>query len=244
MASAVQPLLRVLAEVPDVRGRQGRRHPLAAVLGLAVAATLCGARSYSAIADWGRTAGADLAGVLGFTRQTTPCAATFYLVFRRLDWPQLEAALGRWADTVLRAIPPAAGEVEGIALDGKTLRGSRRQGAPAVHLLSAVSHRLGLTLGQQAVDDKTNEIPLTPVLLRGLLLEGRVVTMDALLTQRQIAQTVLDGGGDYVMVVKDNQPQLRQAIATVFASPPPAATRPGTRRRVGIADTAAASSGA
>lgn len=244
MAREVRPLLSVLAEVPDVRGRHGRRHPLAAILGLAVAATLCGARSYSAIADWGRTAGADLAGALGFTRQTTPCAATFYLVFRRLDWTELEAALGRWTDAVLRAIPPDAGGVEGIALDGKTLRGSRTQGAPAVHLLSAVSHRLGLTLGQQAVDDKTNEIPLTPVLLRGLLLEGRVVTMDALLTQRQIAPTVLDGGGDYVMVAKENQPRLQQEIATVFDSPPPAAIRPGSRRRSGTPVTAAASSGA
>lgn len=139
---------------------------------------------------------------------------------------------------MLRAIPPAAGEVEGIALDGKTLRGSRKQGAPAVHLLSAVSHRLGLTLGQQAVGDKTNEIPLAPVLLRSLLLEGRVVTMDALLTQREVAQAVLDGGGDDVMVAKENQPRLQQEIATVFASPPPAATRPGSRRRGGTAATA------
>lgn len=68
MAGAVQPLLSVVAEVPDVRGRHGRRHPLAAILGLAVAATVCGARSDSAIAEWGRTAGADLAGALGFTR--------------------------------------------------------------------------------------------------------------------------------------------------------------------------------
>ena len=145
---------------------------------------------------------------------------------------------------MLRATPATPGAVEGIALDGKTLRGSRKQGAPAVHLLSAVSHRLGLTLGQQAVDDTTNEIPLAPVLLRGLLLEGRVVTMDALLTQRQIAQTVLDGGGDSVMVAKENQPRLQQEIATLFASPPPAAIRPGSRRRSGTPVTADASSGA
>lgn len=228
MSGSCRPLIEVLASVPDVRGRRGRRHPLPALLALACAATLCGARSYSAIAEWGRNAGAALSQSLGFTHQPMPCAATFFLVFRRLDWERLEAVLATWADAVLQALPAPAGEVEAIALDGKTLRGSRKQGAPAVHLLSAVSHRLGLTLGQQAVDDRTNEIPVAPTLLRGLVLEGRVVTMDALLTQREIAQTILDGGGHYVMVVKGNQPQVEQDIAQVFASPPPTAIRPGT----------------
>jgi len=76
-----------------------------------------------------------------------------------------------------------------------------------VHLLSALAHRLGLTLAQQAVADKTNEIPVALELLQHLVLEGRIVTMDALLTQRQIAQQIVDAGGDYVMVVKENQPR-------------------------------------
>ncbi len=233
MSSAVRPLLSVLAEVPDVRGRHGRRHSLAAILGMACAATLCGARSYSAMAEWGRTAGADLAQALGFTHRTTPCAATLYLVFRRVDWAQLEEVLGRWTDSVLRAAPTQAGSLEGVAIDGKTLRGSRKQGAPAVHLLSAVSHRLGLTLRQEAVDDKTNEITAVQPLLRGLLLEGRVVTVDALLTQRAVARTILEGGGDYLMTVKGNQPRLRAEIEAVFASPPPAAIRPGAAHAPG-----------
>ncbi len=224
-----RPLLEVLTEVPDVRGRRGKRHPLPALLALACTATLCGARGYGPIAEWGRNADVELTRALGFTHQTMPCAATFFLVFRRLDWTHLEAVLGRWVEEVLHALPAPPGEVEAVAVDGKTLRGSRKMGAPAVHVLSAVSHRLGLTLGQLAVDDKTNEIPITPVLLRGLVLEGRVVTMDALLTQREIAQTVIEAGGDYVMVVKGNQPRLEQDIAAVFGSPPPAATRPGRR---------------
>jgi len=237
MTARVRPLLTVLADVPDVRGRHGRRHPLAAILGLACAATLCGARSYSAMADWGRSAGAELAQALGFTYRTTPCAATFYLVFRRLDWVQVEHVLGRWTDAVLRAAPAPVGDLEGVAVDGKTLRRSRKQGAPAVHLLSAVSHRLGLTLRQAAVADKTNEITVVQPLLRGLLLEGRVVTVDALLTQREVAQTILEGGGDYVMTVKGNQPRLRADIEAVFASPPPPATRPGAPRAVGTPGT-------
>jgi predicted transposase YbfD/YdcC len=88
-----------------------------------------------------------------------------------------------------------------------------------VHLLSALSHRLGLTVWQQAVADKTNEIPVMEEVLHGLLLEGRVITVDALLTQRAIAQTLVEGGGDYVMIVKGNQPQLQHAIRLVFQEP-------------------------
>lgn len=82
-----------------------------------------------------------------------------------------------------------------MALDGKSLRGSRKQGAINVHLLSVLSQRLGLTLAQQAVDDKTNEIPAAQALLAGLVLEGRVLTMDALLCQREIARTIREKGG-------------------------------------------------
>ena len=82
-----------------------------------------------------------------------------------------------------------------MAIDGKTLRGSQKQGAPGAHLLSALAHRLGLTLAQHAVADKTNEIPVVLELLRHVVLEGRGMTMDALLTQRQIAQQIVDAGG-------------------------------------------------
>jgi predicted transposase YbfD/YdcC len=109
---------------------------------------------------------------------------------------------------------------EAIAVDGKTLRGSRKQGAPGAHLLSALTHRVGLPLAQHAVADKTNEIPVVMELLRHVVLDGRVVTMDALLTQRPIAQQTVDAGGDYVMIVKDNQPHLREEIETVFTHAP------------------------
>lgn len=242
MAADVRPLVAVLAAVPDPRNRRGRRHPLAAILALSCAATLCGARSYSAIAEWGRDAGAAFAEALGFTRQTTPCAATFFLLFRRLDWDAFERVLAGWAEAVLAATPVQEGRLEGIAIDGKTLRGSRKQGAVAVHLLSAVSHRLGLTLGQRAVADHTNEIPVVLPLLRGLLLEGRVVTVDALLTQHEVARTIRAGGGDYVMPVKENQPQLLADITMLFASPPRRATRPGAPPTPGTQGTVAASS--
>ena len=107
-----------------------------------------------------------------------------------------------------------------MAVDGKTLRGSKKQGAPGTHLLSVLAHRLGVTLTQQAVAAKTNEIKEVETVLSQIVLTGRVVTMDALLTQRAVAQTIVDAGGDYVMIVKDNQPQLKADIALVFTLPP------------------------
>jgi predicted transposase YbfD/YdcC len=134
---------------------------------------------------------------------------------------EFEAHLGAWADSVIGSLPAAPEPPEvAIALDGKTLRGSKKQGAPGTPLLAALAHHVGVTLAQHAVDDKTNEITAVETLLRQLVLEGRIVTMDALLTQRHVAQTRVDKGGDYVMIVKDNQPQLRADIALVFTLPP------------------------
>jgi Transposase DDE domain len=117
-----------------------------------------------------------------------------------------------------------------IALDGKTLRGSKKQGAPGTHLLSALAHQVGVTLAQHAVDDKTNAITAVETLLQQVALAGRLVTMDALLTQRHIAQTLVEKGGDDVMMVKENQPHLRADSALVFTLPPVGTAKP--RRRV------------
>lgn len=219
MTIQCRPLIDVLAEIPDFRKAQGKRHPLPAILALACVAMLCGYRTYRAMTEWGQNYGSALAHALGLTHAKTPCAATLHTIFRHLDRELLEAKLGAWADSVLAATPAPEGETEGIAVDGKTLRGSRKQGAPGAHLLSALSHRLGLTLAQQAVDEKTNEITVIQAVLRSLVLEGRVITVDALLTQREVADTILEGGGDYLMIVKGNQPQLQQDIQLVFQDP-------------------------
>jgi predicted transposase YbfD/YdcC len=220
MIAQPQPLIEVFAEIPDFRRCRGKRHPLPAILSLACCAMLCGYRSYSAIAEWGRNYGAGMAHALGFTHNT-PCAATLHTVFRHVDRDEVEAKLGAWAEGIVISTPAApAADQAAVALDGKTLRGSRKQGAPGVHLLSALSHHLGLTLAQQAVDDKTNEITQVETLLGQLVLQDRVVTMDALLTQRHVAQTIVEKGGDYVMIVKENQPQLHADIELVFTLPP------------------------
>ena len=172
-----------------------------------------------------------IAHALGFTHNT-PCAATLHTIFRHVDRDALEARLGTWAESVVVSTPAASAGEAAVALDGKTLR-LQKQGAPGVHLLSALSHHVGLTLTQQAVDAKTNEITQVETVLRQLVLPDRVVTMDALLTQRQVAQTIVDEGGDYVMIVKENQPQLRADIELVFTLPP-AGDRQETARTVDI----------
>jgi predicted transposase YbfD/YdcC len=219
MVAQCRPLIAVLAEIPDFRKARGKRHPLTAVLALVCAALLCGVRSYSAVAQWARDYDRELITALGLTHPHPPCAATLHTILAHLDRAELEAKLTAWAEGVLASRPAAAGEQEAVALDGKALRGSRGQGASDGHLLAALSQRLGVTLSQRAVADKTNEIPVTPAILGQILLTGRIFTMDALLTQRAIAQTIIDGGGDYVMIVKQNQPQLYADIDQVFAMP-------------------------
>jgi DDE_Tnp_1-associated len=95
---------------------------------------LWGARSYSAIAEWGRNYGTRIAQALGFTH-APPCAATLHTIFRHVDRDEFEAHLGVWAAQVVGSLPPGPERPEcAIALDGKTLRGSSKQGAPGVHL--------------------------------------------------------------------------------------------------------------
>jgi hypothetical protein len=172
------------------------------------------------MAEWGRNDGTRIAQALGFTH-ATPCAATLHMIFRHVNRDEFEAHVGAWTDSVVESLPTAAETpAAAVALDGKTLRGSKKQGAPGMHLLSALAHHVGVTLAQQAVDDKTNEMTAVETLLHQLVLEGRVMTMDALLTQRHVAQTIVDKGGDYVMMVKKNQRQLHADLALVFARPP------------------------
>ncbi|MBU0490388.1 MAG: ISAs1 family transposase [Chloroflexi bacterium] len=223
MTYTIRPLIDYLALVGDPRARRGVRHPLPSILCLCCVALLGGAKNPRAMAQWWRHR-RDLGAFLerlGFTREYGPSQATLYRILALIPIAQLEAILQQWAEDNLAQLPPAAAELEPVALDGKTLRGSRRQGAVDTHLLSAFSHRLGLTLCQLAVPDATNEIGALPDLLATVVIAGRVFTMDALLTQRSAAQTIVDEQGDYVMYAKDNQPTLHDDIAQLFAAADP-----------------------
>lgn len=158
MIAQTRPLIEVLAEIPDFRRSRGKRHPLSAILAMACCAMLCGYRSYSAIAAWGRHYGRDIAVAIGFTHQT-PWASTLHTVFCHVARDELEAKLGAWSDSVMASTSAVAeAAAPAVALDGKTLRGSRKQGVPGAHLWSALAHHGGWTLGQRAVDSKTHAI--------------------------------------------------------------------------------------
>jgi len=222
MTKTIRPLTEYLAEVADPRHAKGLRHPLLAILCLCCVALMAGAKNPKAIANWwkNRQDQGPFLERLGFTKGYGPSKSTLYRVLALIPLETLVAIVCRWLeDNFAECVPADHDALQGVAIDGKTLRGSRKHGADWTHLLSALSHGLGQMLGQVAVGDKTNEIGAMPDLLADLILEGRIFTMDALLTQRSIAQTIVDGGGDYVMIVKNNQATLRKDIALLFEGP-------------------------
>ena len=207
-----------LVAVPDPRSPQGLRHKLPAILALACAALLCGVRGCQSIAQWGRDYPSEVMRTLGFTRKT-PCGSTLHDVFTRLDWEGFAAQIHAWAAAVMTALTPEdeAPALDALALDGKTLRGSLKQEAEIAHMVSVVSHRLGLVLAQAGVSCAGEEPKVVAELLRGVDLRGRVVTVDALHTQREVAEQICEAGGDYLMTVKKNQPILLEEIQALFA---------------------------
>jgi hypothetical protein len=205
-------LLEVLAQVPDPRSRHGRRHPLPAILSLAVLAMLSGAQSYQAIAQFGRDKGFALAHALGFTRGKTPTKSTFSVLFRILDVHAFEQALSRWIASRL-----AEGPEKALSLDGKTACGSRDGDVPGQHLVAAYSAEAQAVLAQLKVDAKTNEHKAALELLGILPLKGNILTGDALFCQRDLCAAIIAAGGDYVFAVKDNQPSLAIDIVAGLA---------------------------
>lgn len=204
-------LFAVLATITDPRMRRGIRHPLQCVLAVAVCATLAGARSFGGLYEWAADQSVELRHRLRCWRGRAPSERTFRRVLKSIDTQQLDSKVGQW----LAELCPLPGQA--LALDGKTLRGSRDGNGRAVHLLAAVVHGSGEVVAQTHVDSKTNEITRVEPLLRELDISGAVVTTDALLTQRAIARHIVeDKKADYVFTVKDNQAELRKDIADLF----------------------------
>ena len=199
-------LLDLLAQVPDPRKRRGRRHPLAGLLAVGIAAVIAGSRSFAAIGQWAADAGPETLAVLGAARGPR---AAFRRAFALVSGDVLDRVLGAWLWT--RAVQ-AGGRLV-IAIDGKTVRGARNKTGKAPHLVAALAHGIGAVLGQVAVEEKSNEIPAVRELLKAFTdLAGAVFTIDAMHTQHDTAQAILSRDAEYVMTVKANMPTLYRQL--------------------------------
>ena len=208
-AVAIALVLSMFAAVPDPRARNAR-HRLGDVLAIALLAVLSGADDYPGIVEFGRDRAGLLGGLLPLP-QGVPSVKTFRRVFAAVDPTAMGEVLGRWSAALVKT---CAGKQ--IAVDGKALRRSFEHAwekMGMLHLVTAWCVEDSLCLGQSAVDEKSNEIVAVPQVLGLLDLNGAVVTVDALNTQRAIAAQVVDAGGDYVMALKDNHPTLFARVA-------------------------------
>jgi len=233
-------LAAALATVPDPRRPRGwdPAHPplpLAVLLQVCVGAILCGARSLYAIAQWGQAMRRDeptLLLDLGVPAGSSPCVATLHRVFKALDVAAFEQAVGAWL------VQTGVSSTEAVALDGKTVRGIHGEDIPGVHLVAAYAHQAEVVLAQLRTPGKGQELAAAKQVLADLPLAGRMVTADALLTQREVCEQVVTAGGDYLLPVKENQPALQAELVAAFF--PPAGTRAGPDRAADPAPVAAA----
>lgn len=209
MDKASMSLLEAFAELSDPRGRECE-HKLEELLIVAICAVISGAEGWTSVAEWGQLK-------LAWLRQYLPFANgiashdTFGRVFTLLSAGQFEACFLRW-------ITPLCPNLDGrhLAIDGKCVRGSHDGQRSPIHLVSAWSATAGLTLGQVKTADKSNEITAIPELLAALDIKGAVITIDAMGCQHNIATQITQGGADYVLGVKDNQPGLAEAVRLWF----------------------------
>jgi predicted transposase YbfD/YdcC len=239
-----QSLAAAFARVPDPRRAASVQYPLAAILNLVVVALLTQQTSVLAIAEWaGRQSAASLRA-LGFPTGRTPCQSTLHRLLCKLDGHALADALRTHFAGAAVGLP-APGTVQGVALDGKAQRGrlAYQTGGCPVHALSAFCHEHGVVLAQapivQGTEKAEAELSVAPAVIAQVAWPGRVLTGDALYCQRALCTQVLAAGGDYLLLVKENQPSLLEALATHFDPPatlaalPPLDTRIATTRARG-----------
>jgi predicted transposase YbfD/YdcC len=195
-------------DLDDPRVERTRKHPLVNIVFIAVCGVLSGANSFAAIEEFGTDRRSWFARFLDLTNGV-PSDDTFARVLARLDPGAFERCLLGWVQAVQEVTDHRL-----IAIDGKTLRGSydRRDGKAAIHMVSAWATENKLSLGQVVVDEKSNEITAIPELLRLLDVSGALVTIDAMGCQKEIADSIRQGEGDYVLAVKRNQPTLYERV--------------------------------
>jgi len=206
-------ILDILADIPDPRKDRGKRHPWWLILLLLALGLLQGEDTPYGIGMWVQANAPQLIEALQPARGYLPSFSTLYRALQDMDIEGVKYRLG------LSGSRQGASGLQGVALDGKSIRGAQKFGNK-VHLLSLVQHEPPIILAQAEVGEKENEISVAPALLAKMDLRHKVITADALLTQRELCSQIQTQGGDYLLVVKDNQPKMKEAIAYLFDNPP------------------------
>jgi hypothetical protein len=199
-----------LSSLPDPRSRRGVRHRLTVVVTAAVCAVVAGYRSYTAIAEWIADVPDATAVALGITPDKRPSEAMIRRLLQALDPQLLTAAIGVWLAG--RATADTTTARQAIAVDGKTLRGSRTTDTPARHVMAACDQASGVVLADTDVDGKTNEITRFQPLLDQLSdLRDTVITADAMHCQREHIAYLAERGAHWILTVKGNQYATRRS---------------------------------
>lgn len=209
---ATPSLLEYFADLPDPRIDRCKDHALIDILAIAILATICGAEHFTEMEEFGE-AKQDWLKTFLELKNGIPSHDTFARVFARIKPSAFQERFISWVQAVRDLT-----EDEVIGVDGKTARRSHNKGAGIgpLHLVSAWATRNRLVLGQVKVDEKSNEITAVPELLRLLEIKGCIITVDALNTQKEIANQIREQGADYVMALKENHPKLHAEVAGIF----------------------------
>ena len=199
------------SEIPDPRVNHTKHHPLINIITIAICAVLSGADAWTEVEAFGHAKKAWLSTFLDM-KSGIPSHDTFGRVFAQIDPEAFQSAFAEWTQAISGAIAGV------IAIDGKTLRHSydRGGGKGAIVVVSAWADRNHLVLGQRKVSEKSNEITAIPALLEMLVLEGCIVTIDAMGAQTAIAAQIVDQKGDYILALKGNQSRLHEQTAWFF----------------------------
>lgn len=197
-------------KLKDPRLNRRKLHSLLDILFIALCAVLCGAQDWQQVETFGKGRLAWLRRFLKLSNGV-PSHDTFERVFDRLDPIAFQRCLQTWVAEIADTL-----NIKHIAIDGKSLRGSGTSKLGMLHLVSAWATEEHLSLGQVATAEKSNEITAIPELLQLLELKGAIVTIDAMGCQKAIASKIIERGGDYLLIAKDNQPTLREQIETTL----------------------------
>lgn len=197
--------------------QNGRRHPFAAMLAASICAILSGFQGYTAIAQWIRLQDVSLWHLLGFTRRP-PGHDCFRDLLMKVDPEELSNALMLWITEGL-GIEIGDEELQAIIIDGKTLRGTREKHHRAYQTLALLDQKTGFALSETPIDPTTNEAKTALKLLKEMVLEGKIIVGDAAYCDQEICSRIVDSGGDYLVIVKDNQPNLHKQARQAFVVP-------------------------